>query len=276
MVATALVVAAASYAEVPYTFRNGSIADADEVNANFNALDARVAALEASVTTLQTDVATNTSDISTVQSDVTALQTGVANSTPIGINGSGIAALNATFAGVTRGGTPDTLTFPGMNVQVVSGSGSTTAAVNGLGNLIVGYNENNISATRTGSHNLVLGIDHEYTSYAGLVAGRQNRISGALASVSGGHGNEASGGDSSVSGGTSNKAGSNGSSVVGDSGNVYVDGTADHRLAKRRRESPVATAALGHARECLRGRREHLRRSANADRRLDEAANRIG
>jgi hypothetical protein len=33
-----------------------------------------------------------------------------------------------------------------MNVQIVDGSGDTDGAVNGLGNLIVGYSENGVSA----------------------------------------------------------------------------------------------------------------------------------
>nr|NIR43631.1 hypothetical protein [Gemmatimonadota bacterium]NIU03663.1 hypothetical protein [Gammaproteobacteria bacterium]NIV22944.1 hypothetical protein [Gemmatimonadota bacterium]NIX84937.1 hypothetical protein [Gammaproteobacteria bacterium] len=90
---------------------------------------------------------------------------------------------------MSRSGT--LLTFSGMNVQVVDGSGDTDGAVNGLGNLIVGYNENGFSATRTGSHNLVVGYDHEYTSYAGLVAGQQNEVSNVGSSVSGGVGNVA-------------------------------------------------------------------------------------
>ncbi|MGH7288214.1 MAG: hypothetical protein ACREI8_09390, partial [Myxococcota bacterium] len=61
----------------------------------------------------------------------------------------------------------------GVNVQVVSGSGATEGLVNGLGNLIVGYNEDvaqntciprvgcvNPPAIRTGSHNLVIGAEH--------------------------------------------------------------------------------------------------------------------
>src|SRR5437899_1823542 len=38
-----------------------------------------------------------------------------------------------------------TLQFTGINVQVVSGSGSTDGAVNGRGNLVVGYNEGTCS-----------------------------------------------------------------------------------------------------------------------------------
>jgi hypothetical protein len=107
-----------------------------------------------------------------------------------------------------------------MNVQVVDGSGTTDGTVNGLGNLIVGYNENAYAATRTGSHNLVVGPDHEYTSYAGLVGGRANTISGGHASVSGGWGNSASGLYSSISGGYSNIASDQSSSVNGGSGNA--------------------------------------------------------
>jgi hypothetical protein len=43
------------------------------------------------------------------------------------------------------GGQP-TLRFTGVNVQVVSGSGTTSGTVNGLGNLIIGYNGNTIGA----------------------------------------------------------------------------------------------------------------------------------
>ena len=109
----------------------------------------------------------------------------------------------------------------GANVHVRSGSGSTLdgcgardpnypncESLTGLGNLIVGYNEPirprdppgqfNI---RTGSHNLVVGKFHSYSSFAGFVAGSQNKVTGAHASVSGGHRNEASGDSASVSGG---------------------------------------------------------------------------
>jgi hypothetical protein len=128
-----------------------------------------------------------------------------------------IAALEALLSGVTRNG--DLLTFGEMNVQVVDGSGDTDGPVNGLGNLFVGYNENFVGATRTGSHNLVVGMDHEYTSYAGLVAGAQNTITGPSASVTGGYSSTASGDASSVSGGRNNTASGNYSSVSGGYGN---------------------------------------------------------
>jgi hypothetical protein len=113
------------------------------------------------------------------------------------------------------------LIIEGANVHVRSGSGGTRddcwprepdypncETLTGLGNLIVGYNEPirprdppgqfNI---RTGSHNLVVGGLHSYSSFAGFVAGSQNKVTGAHASVSGGYRNEASGDAASVSGG---------------------------------------------------------------------------
>jgi len=130
LVAAVLLVATASYAatvSMPYSFSNGTIADATEVNANFNTLvtesnaqDSRIATLEASVATilsegaiLQSQVTSNTSgiaanvvDLATNQSNITTnafdigiLQTDVgANATAIAINATSIATLNTTWS----------------------------------------------------------------------------------------------------------------------------------------------------------------------------------
>ena len=112
-----------------------------------------------------------------------------------------------------------TLMVTGRNVQIVSGSGATddNGSLTGLGNLIIGYNETGVieappwsGFVRTGSHNLVIGVDHSYESYGGLVAGQGNRISGISAVVSGGMHNWASYRGTSVSGGWSNTAGNAG------------------------------------------------------------------
>ena len=86
---------------------------------------------------------------------------------------------------------------------------------NGLGNLIIGWNEYTDGAIRTGSHNLVIGPFHSYTSYGGLVAGVHNTISGGNSSVTGGQLNSALGGGSSVTGGFGNRATGDTSSVTG-------------------------------------------------------------
>jgi len=96
----------------------------------------------------------------------------------------------------------------GANLHIESGGGATDATVNGLGNLIVGYNEPNPSSalSRGGSHNIVVGMHHNYYSVGGLVAGYQNTINGPYASIIGGEVNLASGESSSVGGGQYNIA----------------------------------------------------------------------
>ncbi len=108
-----------------------------------------------------------------------------------------------------------TLQFTGINVQILSGSGATDGALNGKGNLIVGYNKSTRGQSRTGSNNLVVGDEHEYTSYGGLVAGRINTIAGPWASVSGGDGTTASGSQASICGGGDNVASGDVASVSG-------------------------------------------------------------
>jgi hypothetical protein len=89
----------------------------------------------------------------------------------------------------------------GANLHLLNGEGG-TETTNGLGNLIIGYNENILGYPRTGSHNLVVGEHHGWESFGGLVAGQVNRITGPFASVSGGFRNTASGLYASVNGGT--------------------------------------------------------------------------
>jgi len=139
-----------------------------------------------------------------------------------------IAALEALLADVSRGTDPntgqDTLTFGGvngMNVQVVNGKGTTSGQGNGTGNLIIGYNELRGSEdVRTGSHTLVIGKEHNYSSRVGMVVGFHSTVSGDFASVSGGANNTASGPYASVSGGLGNTASGERSSVSGGQGNV--------------------------------------------------------
>jgi hypothetical protein len=126
--------------------------------------------------------------------------------------------------------TPDGLkevVITGANLRIVNGLGSTDCfdenlnpipdCPNGLGNLIVGYNEPFVLGEniRTGSHNVVVGEGHSFSRFGGLVVGRFNTISGVLAAVSGGEFNTASGPGAVVSGGVSNTASGNNSAVIG-------------------------------------------------------------
>ena len=139
--------------------------------------------------------------------------------------------LSELLRGVTRtevdGG--DLLRFSAMNVQIVNGEGD-TAAANGLGNLIVGYNadvsEVDGPDDRLGSHNLVVGDEHTYAGFGGAVFGFNNAVSNGWSVVSGGAGSIAAGLSSSVSGGQSNVAAGDYSSVSGGSTNTAAEALA--------------------------------------------------
>jgi hypothetical protein len=129
-----------------------------------------------------------------------------------------VQALEAKLACMSKDG--DNVVFDKCNVYIRNGSGKTDGAVNGLGNLIIGYNESTgENLKRTGSHNLVIGPEHAYTSFGGLVVGRENTISAPYASVTGGRLNTASGLGASVSGGSVNTASKDFASVSGGKSN---------------------------------------------------------
>lgn len=148
--------------------------------------------------------------------------------------------------------------FEGANVHVRSGSGNTfdncgprdpnfpnCDSLTGLGNLIVGYNEQRPSRLRasvpreirTGSNNLVVGEFHSYSSFGGFVVGVSNRVTSANASVSGGSSNLATGQASSVCGGQGNEANGTGSSVGGGLQNV-ASGNSSSVSGGNRRTAP--------------------------------------
>ncbi|MGH8063935.1 MAG: hypothetical protein ACRERE_01605 [Candidatus Entotheonellia bacterium] len=97
----------------------------------------------------------------------------------------------------------NTVIITGANLQIVNGVGQTSCednlgnpipgCPNGLGNLLVGYNEPRDPSfpgvpgetIRTGSHNVVVGRFHNFAGVGGLVAGELNEILGDFAAVSG-------------------------------------------------------------------------------------------
>jgi hypothetical protein len=117
----------------------------------------------------------------------------------------------------------------GANLHIVNGLGQTDCfdeeegdfipdCPNGLGNLIVGYNELRSRAPfcdpeviscedlRTGSPNVVVGEQHNFSRFWGFVVGLMNELSGDFAAVSGGMQNTASGFGAVASGGGGNTA----------------------------------------------------------------------
>jgi hypothetical protein len=175
----------------------------------------------------QTSVTVSTeSEVTALQAQVSALQ-------------GQVSALQTTLSKVSYNpqglnGQP-TLTITGANLQVVSGSGTTDGPVNGLGNLILGYDEG--AGSQTGSHNLVLGKGQTFTSYGAVIGGRNNNATGPFealfgsanvasgdsSAVTGGRGNTASNWAASVSGGIANTASAEGSSVSGGRYDVASD-----------------------------------------------------
>jgi hypothetical protein len=134
--------------------------------------------------------------------------------------------ISPLFDYVTVDTTADAVVFEGANVFVQSGSGKTDGAVNGLGNLIVGYHEDPSAwSTRTGSHNLIVGMDNYYTSYGAIIGGEHNASDGPGSSVLGGYYNNAGGEYSVVVGGSSQVASGDYSAAVGGTGN---DATGDY------------------------------------------------
>jgi hypothetical protein len=125
------------------------------------------------------------------------------------------------------------IVIDGANLHVRNGLGATNGnpanpysqnlgMTNGLGNLILGDNESRavIGGTdlRTGSHTLVLGQRQNFTSFGGLLADRDNGVSGPFASVTGGNFCSANAEFASVTGGTSNHANGRRATVSGGRG----------------------------------------------------------
>ena len=177
---------------LPFQFQAGQPASADEVNQNFAALVTLVEDMQVQIEFLHSKL---------VEVEDRARFLNVSDEEIDGLAG-------------------PHLIIEGVNVHIRSGSGSTDdgGAPTGLGNLVLGYNElipTQGIGERDGSHNLVLGRGHSFTSTAGIVAGEQNTISSPFASVLAGNNNEASGEFACVSGGAFNRATGEESSVSG-------------------------------------------------------------
>ena len=136
-----------------------------------------------------------------------AVVSGGTGSTPSCAGGT-TAVLAPTYVASGVGGKP-TVQFASVNVQIVSGSGSTSGSVNGEGNLVVGYAENSNALSRTGSNNLIVGADNGWTSFGGIIGGSGNMASGAAATLFGEF-NTAAGANSFIGGGCGSLAGPTG------------------------------------------------------------------
>ncbi len=133
-----------------------------------------------------------------------------------------------------------TIRIEGANLQLVNGTGS-TGEINGLGNLIIGYQEQRCCESedpccdqeknhRGGSHNLIVGERHNYKTHSCAVIGSFNSAWGPAACVAGGAGNIAGGERSFVGGGWLNTALAERSAIVGGRRNIVGTGEVDQAL----------------------------------------------
>ncbi len=197
-----------------------------------------------------------------------------------------LTALEAKLASVslaTVNGQP-TVRFSGVNVQVVNGLDHTDSS-NGLGNLLIGYDEVNNSGRmmcslgtdpntispvtnemecttaggvwadshKGGSHYLVLGALNNYSRWGGLVAGTENTSNFDFASISGGRQNNASGPGASVSGGFGNIALGKLTSISGGASNVASGATASVSGGKNNVASGSTSSVTGGSVNTARG-----------------------
>jgi len=141
-----------------------------------------------------------------------------------------------------------TARFAGVNVQVVNGAGAESDVPNGLGNVIVGYDQPFVPREfdkevcssgdyqtqtdceaagqvwamqhKSGSHNLVVGPGHRYSWTNGVVSGGNNTINNENAVVMGAGYSIAQGHRAVVLGGSSHSATGNNAAVLGGWGNT--------------------------------------------------------
>lgn len=128
-----------------------------------------------------------------------------------------VAPLADKLVHVSRSGSD--LLITGANLHLRNGTGGTNTA-NGLGNLVVGYNEVRGQGTanpdvRTGSHNLIVGIGANFSRNGAIIGGINNSSTGNFASVYGGTGNTAAGTFSVVVGGFNNVTNGGWSTILG-------------------------------------------------------------
>ena len=218
--------------------RNARLAADNALQAN---LSSEAAARAAADTTLQGNI--NAEAITRIAEDGTTLASAKAytDTKVAGGGGGGALAFLQPYVSLDvnpiNGVNGPHIIFSGANVHVRSGSGRTddNNTPTGLGNLIVGYDEQQTEAvSRTGSHNLIVGGQHSFTRYGGLAAGAANTLdgvsafaagvrnvaSGDFSSVTGGAGNQALASADTVSGGTNNTANAGSSSISGGQENM--------------------------------------------------------
>jgi uncharacterized protein YoxC len=176
-----------------------------------------VTSLTSDLSAAKQTITSLTSDLSSAKQTIAGLQATLTSAAPVLALAPYVSVTTTALNGV---GGPN-IVFQGCNLLVRSTTNEYDTS--GLGNLIVGWDSAPStlpSPYRSGSNNLVVGDQNNFTSNGCLVAGDANTVSGIDASVTGGVFNQATTNDASVSGGQRNTASAWYSSVSGGENNV--------------------------------------------------------
>lgn len=236
-----------------HEFRAGERARAADVNGNFTNLKTAVETAERR----NTELANRIRDLEAALANVIAINSALSVETLNGVR---------------------TVRLTGVNLQVVNGA-NVTESINGAGNIIIGYDEPNTtintevcsratasnggliadeagclaaggvfaSQHKSGSHNLVMGAQNNYSSAAGIVAGRGNFINQFFASNLGGTANVASGRFSVIVAGQENKTSEAGAAILGGAANIASGRTSTVSGGSSNNASTVGASVSGGA-----------------------------
>lgn len=150
----------------------------------------------------------------------------------------------------------DTWNLSGLNVRLDNGAGTTYGASNGLGNLILGYNESEgghrdaegnfmDGEVRVGSHNLVVGAGHTYGSNGSLLGGYNNSLFGQGSAILSGQASLVTGTWSAILGGLDNRATATNTCISGGHSNTASGDRASVSGGLLNISSGIATSILG-------------------------------
>ena len=186
----------------------------DDLRRQNQALGTQLTAQAATIASLQAALAKEVADRTAYADGVAAAALADART----YSDARLAPVSDKLVHVSRSG--NNLLINGANVFIRNGLGSTYATGNGLGNLILGYNESRNQGAanpdvRTGSHNMIVATGANYTLNGSYITGINNTSNGHHASVYGGTGNIATGTYSVVVGGFNNRTTGGWSTILG-------------------------------------------------------------
>ena len=150
----------------------------------------------------------------------------------------------------------DTWNLSGLNLRLDNGAGTTYGTSNGLGNLILGYNESEgghrdaegnymDGELRVGSHNLVVGAGHTYGSNGSLLGGYNNALFGQGSAVLSGQASLATGTWSAILGGLDNRATAANTCISGGHSNTASGDRSSVSGGLLNTSAGIATSILG-------------------------------